>query len=91
MPLEASHPRISLALALGSSSEGKIVDAFAISIHDFSFAFSREEYLHTIATAIKYPKHFGIFILYVKRYRVVPYISKLDQLCSRGSGQSQGH
>ena len=91
MPLEASHPRISLALALGSSSEGKIVDAFAISIHYFSFTSGREEYPHTIATAIEYPKYFGIFILHVKRHCVVPYINKLYQPCSRGLGQSQGY
>lgn len=66
------------------------MDAFAISILDFSFAFAMEEYPHTIATAIEYPKHFWIFILQAKRYRVVPCISQLYQPCSRGSGQLQG-
>ena len=51
----------------------------------------RKEYPHTIATAIEYPKHFGIFILHTKRHRVVRYISKLHKPCSHGSSQSQGH
>jgi hypothetical protein len=51
---------------------------------------AESEYPHTIATAIEYPKHFGIFILHTKRYRLVRYIVKSHQPCSRGSGQSQG-
>jgi hypothetical protein len=46
-------------------------------IFGFNFTFSGEGYPPTIATAIEYPKHLGVFILRTERQHLISYIGKL--------------